>query len=338
MARLIVIAGASGAGKSFVLRNLASYKNNIEAVKKLTTRQKRRSEERSYNEFIDLNFGCSNDEIRQCDYTYSYYDNNYGIKKSDIDQILNKNVNPMVIVASCETIAHIRNDYPDLLGIFVVSGLSGEDLKNQLLTYQDPIEIEERMERQKKSFEEYIRYIHHHLFQYFLVNYYDDTFKNQLTYILHEEIEKSRHKEHFVFVVMSFKDEYNDVYENIIGAGERINSPKIKIERISEQKGDYIITEKIEKSIKSAELIICDITERSPNVFYEFGYARAIQKKIIIIANEKVKEHLPFDVSHYRCVFYRSETDLQKKLMNELKYHYGIKDELPFCDPTCKMD
>jgi len=325
MARLIVIAGASGAGKSFLLKNATSYKTNTEAVKKLTTRSKRKSEERSYNDCSDLIFDCTNSSIKECDYTYNYYGKFYGIKKSDIDNLLNKNINPMVVVASCEAITRMKEDYPDLLGIFIVSGLSGDDLKNQLLTYQDPLEIEERMERQKKSFEEYIAFMHKHLFKYFLVNYYDDTFIRQLSYVLEEEIDILKYKEHYIFVIMSFNVKYDDVYQCMRLAGESIHSPKLKIERITEQKGDYIITQRIEDSIKRAELIICDISERSPNVFYEFGFARAINKKMIIVANENIKNALPFDISHYRCVFYKNETDLQTKIINELKHNYGIK-------------
>ncbi len=60
-----------------------------------------------------------------------------------------KNKNPIVIIANCNTIDKIKQDYHDTLILYVISGLSGEDLKVQLLKYRDPVDVEERMKRQK---------------------------------------------------------------------------------------------------------------------------------------------------------------------------------------------
>lgn len=44
MARLIVVAGASGAGKTFMLSQLTEYRDDIIPIKKLTTRTHRINE------------------------------------------------------------------------------------------------------------------------------------------------------------------------------------------------------------------------------------------------------------------------------------------------------
>ena len=39
------------------------------------------------------------------------------------------------------------------------------------------------------------------------------------------------------------------------------------------------------------------------NVFYELGYAHALNKPTILLAN-RLTEELPFDISGYRVIFY----------------------------------
>ena len=56
MARLIIVAGASGAGKTFMLLQLSGYRDDIIAIKKYTTRSARKGEPKE--ESIDLKFNC----------------------------------------------------------------------------------------------------------------------------------------------------------------------------------------------------------------------------------------------------------------------------------------
>lgn len=142
MARLIVVVGASGAGKTFMLSQLANYRADIIPIKKYTTRGSRKDE--PDEESIDLKFNQDVNRIKKCNYTYRYCGNSYGIKKDEIDNVLRTDKNPIVIVASCNTVSKIKKDYRDALILYVNSGISGEDLKKQLLKYGDPIEVEER--------------------------------------------------------------------------------------------------------------------------------------------------------------------------------------------------
>ena len=57
------------------------------------------------------------------------------------------------------------------------------------------------------------------------------------------------------------------------------------------------------------------------NVFYEVGYADALKKPLILLAQKGTK--LPFDVQGYRTVFYEDviggEVKLSKDLCKQLK-------------------
>jgi guanylate kinase len=157
MARLIIVSGASGAGKTFLLDKLHSLNEKIRILKKLTTRPLRKNE--VSNETKDLLLNRSIEEVRSLDYTYHYCGHFYGFNKSDIDNAILQGFSPIVIVASCSTIHKIKKDYKNALVLYVQNILSGADLKEQLVKERDPIEVDERMARQERSFRDYINHI-----------------------------------------------------------------------------------------------------------------------------------------------------------------------------------
>jgi hypothetical protein len=180
--------------------------------------------------------------------------------------------------------------------------------------------VDERMRRQDYSLRDYVKYFDKKIFDYVLLNDFSDDFMSQIQYIYEKENDES--DSNYVFVIMSFKKEYNDVYEAFVLAGKSIANNSIKIERIDSKRGGYVITDKIDACIKKAGLIICDISENSPNVYYELGYSRAKEKSIIMTAKKGTE--LPFDVRQYHTVFYDKTMELQKEIISELKEHFKL--------------
>ncbi len=62
------------------------------------------------------------------------------------------------------------------------------------------------------------------------------------------------------------------------------------------------ITDSIIHHIESDALVIADITEANPNVYFELGYRTALKKHVIQIAANGTK--IPFDISIKRTFFY----------------------------------
>ncbi len=131
-----------------------------------------------------------------------------------------------------------------------------------------------------------------------------------------------------VFVVMQFSTPYNELYEEVIRkVCEDYNLRSI---RADETYGPGIIIADIAKQILEARIVIADITPKNPNVYYEVGYAHALNKPTILIA-EKPAE-LPFDVSPFRILFYentirgkaRIEEGLRKHLSAIVSERYGV--------------
>ena len=62
------------------------------------------------------------------------------------------------------------------------------------------------------------------------------------------------------------------------------------------------ITQTIMDKLASAELVIADITEHNPNVFYEMGYRKCLAKPLIHL--KRKGEVIPFDVNTIRTIEY----------------------------------
>lgn len=70
----------------------------------------------------------------------------------------------------------------------------------------------------------------------------------------------------------------------------------------------------IVNSIRNSTIIIADITPDNPNVFYEVGYAHALNKPTILLCEKSIRHKLPFDVSGFRTIFYDNSIGGKKKI------------------------
>lgn len=79
------------------------------------------------------------------------------------------------------------------------------------------------------------------------------------------------------------------------------------------------LKEVILQNIRDSDCIIYDLTDPNPNVYYELGFADALNKTIILTALTKTT--MPSDISHKHIIFYREdslETDLNRLLHSTL--------------------
>jgi hypothetical protein len=104
------------------------------------------------------------------------------------------------------------------------------------------------------------------------------------------------------FVVMQFGAPYDQLYADVIrpvvaGCG-------FEAVRADDDFGPGLIIADVVRRIQEADVVVADITPENQNVFYEVGYAHALGKPTILLA-EKGKR-LPFDVSGFRTLFYEN--------------------------------
>lgn len=121
----------------------------------------------------------------------------------------------------------------------------------------------------------------------------------------------------FVFVLMPFDTAFNDIYQ--LGIKAACAEADMYSERVDEQHFEERILDRIYNQINKADYIISDMTGRNPNVFYETGYAHALQKKVILIVNKA--DDIPFDLKHHPHIIYNNSiSNLKKELLNRLKW------------------
>jgi len=117
------------------------------------------------------------------------------------------------------------------------------------------------------------------------------------------------------FVIMQFTTPYNELFRDVI---EPVCKEKrIKALRADEKYGPGHILSDIMQEIYLAKFIIAEITPSNQNVFFEVGFAHAMRKPIIFIA-ERGKE-LPFDVSGFRVLFYENSIAGKNEIEDGLK-------------------
>lgn len=321
---ILIVAGASGAGKSFLLEHLNMLEKKLIPIRKMTTRDKRPYEKNnSQYKYYDLNFDMTREDVISCDYVYHYGNDIYGINKSDIIKEIDKGLSPVVIIRDCETIKVLKNDFKDVYVLYLQSVLSGDDLNKKLRQLgRDDIDLADRMKRIEYDFKQYVKY--NYLFDHVLINNFDkDDLIGQAREKIHEFQEKCEIVKK-VFVIMPFSDKYKKIYEAMRFAVKLSNIENLDISRVddeSEKKIAYSITDKILKDIQQAGLIITDISESSANVYYELGFSWALNKNIKIIA--KKDTNIPFDISNLSVTFYENPIDLQTKLIKFFQSHYN---------------
>jgi hypothetical protein len=127
----------------------------------------------------------------------------------------------------------------------------------------------------------------------------------------------------FVFVVMPFAKEFDDVYQ--LGIKQACEKAGMYCERIDEQLYAERILDRIYNQIAKADVIVADMTGRNENVFYEVGYAHGLGKKVILLTDDA--NDIPFDLKDYPHIVYAGRiVDLLEPLTKKLKWSITLPD------------
>jgi nucleoside 2-deoxyribosyltransferase len=115
---------------------------------------------------------------------------------------------------------------------------------------------------------------------------------------------------------MPFSEKFDDVYQ--VGIKQTVEECNLFCERVDEQNFTDSILEMIFQNIRRARFIIADMKGRNPNVFYEVGYAHALNKPIIFITQDR-PDQIPFDLNQKPHIIYKGKIKfLKDKLKDRL--------------------
>lgn len=118
-----------------------------------------------------------------------------------------------------------------------------------------------------------------------------------------------------VFAAVPFSKKYKDVYR--LGIEATAKRHGYACERADRAAFTGDVPEYIQNQIKKAKLVIADLTLARPNVYFEAGYALACGVPVLFVAQEG--QHVHFDVSTQKCLFYRDICHLRKELGRMLR-------------------
>jgi hypothetical protein len=117
------------------------------------------------------------------------------------------------------------------------------------------------------------------------------------------------------FIAMKFSNHpLINCYETICSVVEKKGYISIRVDQETFS-GSSI--DALWNSIRSSEIVIADITDGNPNVFYEIGISHALGKQTILTIFDKygrVPADIPFDIKILRILPYGTQSSLISQL------------------------
>lgn len=121
-----------------------------------------------------------------------------------------------------------------------------------------------------------------------------------------------------VAVMMPFAAEFTSIYQTLQKAA---NDVRMSCSRADDIWKNDVIIQDVVRLICNARVVICDLTGRNPNVFYEAGIAHTLGKDVILIAQHD--SDIPFDLRHIRHIKYHANSEglasLQEQVASRLE-------------------
>lgn len=136
----------------------------------------------------------------------------------------------------------------------------------------------------------------------------------------------------FAFILMPFEQEYDALFVDVLVP--ILREYDFDVERADTTFNQQNIMKDVVEGIAKANLVIADLTNLNPNVFYELGIAHSFPIRTILLTQDI--DELPFDLRSYRVIEYSNLhykiADLKIKLHEILKKF--IDNELEFGNPV----
>lgn len=123
-----------------------------------------------------------------------------------------------------------------------------------------------------------------------------------------------RQDRNLVSVMMPFSPNFNGVYTALQGA---VTGAGLTCQRADNFWEDNTIIQDIVTLIAKARIVICDCTDRNPNVFYEAGIAHTLGKDVILITQNEAD--IPFDLRHLRYIRYLNNNEGMQRLTTQVQ-------------------
>ncbi|MCX5999625.1 MAG: restriction endonuclease [Chloroflexi bacterium] len=118
-----------------------------------------------------------------------------------------------------------------------------------------------------------------------------------------------------IFVLIPFTKDMEDVF--FLGIRETAEQMSCSCDKVDTKKFVGPILSKIYDSIRDARIVVAEVSKVNANVYYELGYAHALDKPTILIT--KNVRTSPFDTKGFNHIIYVNLVDLRKQLKETLE-------------------
>ena len=88
------------------------------------------------------------------------------------------------------------------------------------------------------------------------------------------------------------------------------------------------ILDVVQQKIPQADIVIADMSTRNANVFYEIGFAHAVNRPTVLLCRNT--DTVPFDLQSINYIKYAGIVDLRERLEKRLK---ALREEREDGDP-----
>lgn len=336
------------------IHELKQQGENISLHSKKTTRNKRGYDEDEIIALDGAQFDCWSKQ--QSAYVYERQDSSganyrFGISKLEIASAIKNNESHFIICNDIKTALAIRHDFSftKVRLLFLLYNAKPSTIKEQieeklLFEYEQEGKSISLCDKQKEIQYRYdrIKFLNNvfeknkHEFDGIIFNQYAPAslqtdslskMKQQIINEMHFDEYRPSIKNNSVFVITPMgrinKKDYGIDYPN---NPDYFNKTKAIIQTTCSSRGLHClnfdtksgadIIGEIHRQILEANYIIFDISANRPNCYYEYGLAKYLKKKVVLLCNDTTKS-IKFDLSNLRYSKYTLET-LAEVLNQEL--------------------
>ena len=96
------------------------------------------------------------------------------------------------------------------------------------------------------------------------------------------------------------------------------------------------IREALIGELARADCIVADITDQNPNVYFELGLAQAMGKGLLIIANKRSMNRVPFDLREFLIIGYEDGAVALSELMRRVNASLSKYRQSPQRSPVVR--
>jgi nucleoside 2-deoxyribosyltransferase len=118
------------------------------------------------------------------------------------------------------------------------------------------------------------------------------------------------------FVAMWFDMSLTDAWQN--GFSKAIEAAGYTPIRIDNVEHANKICDEIIVEIRRSRFVVADFTGQRNGVYYEAGFARALNLPVIWTCQKDDLANLHFDIRQYNCIDWEAPEDLRARLQNRL--------------------